>query len=181
MTTIIGQTEAGRKTTQGTLKVLPETVIYDVNHTLSLPLQMTVTSSMNAIAHAVETLYAQEANPVLSLMAEEGVAKMTTALDRVIATPDDIEARSDALYGAWLCAVCLGSGDVALHHKLCHVLGGSFNLPVPKRTLSCCLMRCSTMRPPCPRPWSRCAARQDLTRPLGGSTTLPRTLVSQWR
>lgn len=129
MTSIIGQTEGGQKTTQKTMKVLPETVIYDVAHTLSLPPQMTVTSGMNAIAHAVEALYAEEANPVLSLMAEDGIAKMTAALDKVTATPDDIDARSDALYGAWLCAVCLGSGGVALHHKLCHVLGGSFNLP----------------------------------------------------
>lgn len=129
MTPIIGQTEAGKKTTQRTLKVLPETVIYDVNHTLSLPAQMTVTSGMNAIAHAVEALYAEQANPVLSLMAEDGIAKMVAALHKVQDTPQDLGARSDALYGAWLCAVCLGSGGVALHHKLCHVLGGSFDLP----------------------------------------------------
>lgn len=129
MTAIIGQTENGKKTTQRTLKVLPETVIYDVNYTLTLPPKMTVTSGMNAIAHAVEALYAEQANPVLSLMAEDGIAKMTAALARVQAAPKDIAARSDALYGAWLCAVCLGSGGVALHHKLCHVLGGSFDLP----------------------------------------------------
>ncbi|MDJ1006209.1 MAG: maleylacetate reductase [Paracoccaceae bacterium] len=129
MTPIIGQTEAGKKTTQRTLKVLPETVIYDVDHTMTLPPRMTVTSGMNAIAHAVEALYAQEANPVLSLIAEDGIAKMVAALARVTETPDDAEARSDALYGAWLCAVCLGSGGIALHHKLCHVLGGSFDLP----------------------------------------------------
>ncbi|WP_299775085.1 maleylacetate reductase [uncultured Tateyamaria sp.] len=129
MTTIIGQTDAGRKTTQKTLKVLPETIIYDVDYTLTLPPVMTVTSGMNAIAHAVEALYAEEANPVLSLMAEDGIAKMVAALGRVQAAPQDGDARTDALYGAWLCAICLGSGGVALHHKLCHVLGGSFNLP----------------------------------------------------
>ena len=129
MTPILGQTEGGRKTTQRTLKVLPETVIYDVVHTLSLPPAMTVTSGMNAMAHAVEALYADGANPVLSLMAEDGVTKMAAALPRVLETPDDVGARSDALYGAWLCAVCLGSGGIALHHKLCHVLGGSFDLP----------------------------------------------------
>lgn len=129
MTTIIGQTESGRKTTQKTPRVLPETVIYDVNYTLTLPPVMTVTSGMNAIAHAVEALYAEEANPILSLMAEEGIAKMTAGMGRVLHAKDDADARSDALYGAWLCAICLGSGGVALHHKLCHVLGGSFDLP----------------------------------------------------
>ena len=129
MTPIIGQTEGGEKTTQKTLKVLPETVIYDVAYTLTLPPVMTVTSGLNAIAHAVEALYAEQANPVLSLMAEDGIAKLAAALPRVAADPQGVAARTDALYGAWLCAICLGSGGVALHHKLCHVLGGSFDLP----------------------------------------------------
>lgn len=129
MTSIIGQTEDGLKTTQKTLKVLPETVIYDVNFTLSLPPVMSVTSGLNAIAHAVEALYAENANPVLSLMAAEGIGSLVRALPDITRNPSDVKARSEALYGAWLCAVCLGSGGVALHHKLCHVLGGSFGLP----------------------------------------------------
>ncbi|MEM7569338.1 MAG: maleylacetate reductase [Pseudomonadota bacterium] len=129
MTSIIGQTEDGEKTTQKTLKVLPETVIYDVDTTMTLPPVMSVTSGMNAIAHAVEAMYAENANPVLSVMAAEGIGALTKALPRVTSDPSDKQARYDALYGAWLCAVCLGSGGVALHHKLCHVLGGSFDLP----------------------------------------------------
>lgn len=129
MTPIIGQTEDGLKTTQKTLKVLPETVVYDVDFTLSLPPVMSVTSGLNAIAHAVEALYAESANPVLSLMAEEGIGALVGALPIVTENPSDPDARAAALYGAWLCAVCLGSGGVALHHKLCHVLGGSFDLP----------------------------------------------------
>ena len=127
MTSIIGQTEDGLKTTQKSPKVLPETVIYDVDFTLSLPPVMSVTSGVNAIAHAVEALYAENANPVLSLMAEEGVAALARALRVIADTPQDRAARSDALYGAWLCAICLGASGVALHHKLCHVLGGSFD------------------------------------------------------
>lgn len=131
MTAIVGQTEDGKKTTLTSPKVLPETVIYDVDFTLSLPPLMTVTSGMNAIAHAVEALYAEIANPVLSLMAEQGIRAMVAALPLLAdaSGETDIDARSDALYGAWLCATCLGLGGVALHHKLCHVLGGSFDLP----------------------------------------------------
>lgn len=129
MTPIIGQTEDGLKTTLKTSAVLPETVIYDVDFTMTLPAVMSVTSGINAIAHAVEALYAENANPVLSLMAQEGVAALVRALPVISDTPDDAAARYDALYGAWLCAVCLGSGGVALHHKLCHVLGGTFDLP----------------------------------------------------
>ena len=129
MTTIIGQTEGGMKTTQKSLKVLPETVIYDVDLTLGLPVGMSVTSGINAIAHAVEALYAENQNPIQSMIAETGVSALYEALWRILEEPHDVEARSDATYGAWLCGICLGTAGVALHHKLCHVLGGSFNLP----------------------------------------------------
>jgi alcohol dehydrogenase class IV len=129
MTPIIGETKDGAKTTQRSLKVLPEIVIYDVDLTLTLPAKMSATSGMNAIAHAVEALYAQDRNPVMSLMAEEAIRALGRALPVIVANPQDREARSDALYGAWLCGMCLGSVGMALHHKLCHVLGGSFDLP----------------------------------------------------
>jgi len=129
MTPIIGQTENGVKTTQSTAKVLPEVVIYDVDFTLSLPSGLSATSGVNAIAHAVEALYAQNGNPMVSLMAEEGIRAVARALPIIVENPEDKEARSDALYGAWLCGSCLGLVGMSLHHKLCHVLGGSFNLP----------------------------------------------------
>jgi alcohol dehydrogenase class IV len=109
--------------------VLPETVIYDVDLTLSLPPALAATSGINAIAHAVEALYARDTNPVISLMAEEGIRALARALPAIIAKPDDRDVRSDALYGAWLCGVCLGTVGMALHHKLCHTLGGTFDLP----------------------------------------------------
>lgn len=129
MTRIIGQTEAGEKTTQVTAKVLPETVIYDVDLTLTLPPKLSVTSGINAMAHAVEALYATNSNPVVKLMAEAGIAALYRGLPTIAQWPDDKDARRDALYGAWLCAICLGQTSMALHHKLCHVLGGSFDLP----------------------------------------------------
>lgn len=129
MTPILGQTESGVKTTQRTPKVLPETVIYDVELTTSLPPLMSVTSGLNAMAHAVEALYASNSNPIIAMMAESGIAALYAGLPKVARVPDNIDARADALYGAWLCAICLGVSQIALHHKLCHVLGGSFDLP----------------------------------------------------
>jgi maleylacetate reductase len=129
MTPILGETKGGVKTTQRTLKVLPEVVIYDVDLTLRLPPATAATSGMNAMAHAVEALYAKDRNPVTSLMAEEGIRSLARALPDIAVDPRDREARSDALYGAWLCGTCLGAVGMALHHKLCHVLGGTFDLP----------------------------------------------------
>jgi alcohol dehydrogenase class IV len=129
MTPIYGITEGGAKKTGRDLRVLPKTVIYDPTLTLSLPPALSASSGMNAIAHSVEALYAQDANPVISLMAEEGIRALAVALPVVIEKPKNIAARSEALYGAWLCGIALGSAGMALHHKLCHVLGGSFNLP----------------------------------------------------
>jgi maleylacetate reductase len=129
MTPILGETEAGRKTTIRDLRVLPEVVVYDVELTYSLPPALSATSGMNAIAHAVEGLYAKDRNPITSLMALDGIRALASALPRIVQTPRDPDARTQALYGAWLCGTVLGSVGMALHHKLCHTLGGAFDLP----------------------------------------------------
>jgi maleylacetate reductase len=129
MTPILGETRGGIKTTQSSPKILPEVVIYDVDLTMAMPARLSATSGINAIAHAVEALYARDRNPIISLMAQEGIGTLAHALPRICAQPNDKAARSDALYGAWLCGVCLGAVGMALHHKLCHTLGGLFNLP----------------------------------------------------
>lgn len=129
MTPILGQTENGKKTTQRSLAVLPRTVIYDVDLTLGLPVGLSGTSGINAIAHAVEGLYSSEVSPVMELVAERGVELLAGALPLIAKDPANIEARSDALEGAWLCGTVLGSVGMALHHKLCHTLGGSMGLP----------------------------------------------------
>lgn len=129
MTSILGQTDGGVKTTLKSPKVLPEVVIYDVDLTLSLPPGLSAVSGLNAIAHAVEALYAKDRNPIVSLLAAEGIRALSRALPVIVDRPGDRDARSDALYGAWLCGTCLGAVGMALHHKLCHTLGGAFDLP----------------------------------------------------
>lgn len=129
MTSIYGVTENGIKKTGKDPRALPSTVIYDPSLTLKLPFDISVASGMNAIAHAAEGLYAQDGNPVLALMAEEGIRAMASGLRQLKAGADAPGARGDCLYGAWLCGTVLGNAGMALHHKLCHTLGGSFNLP----------------------------------------------------
>ena len=121
MTNILGETKDGAKTTKRDARIQPESVIYDPDLLATLPPLFAATSGMNAIAHSVEGLYAVDGNPIVSLMAEEGIRALASAL------PDN--DHEQALYGAWLCGTVLGSVSMALHHKLCHVLGGSFNLP----------------------------------------------------
>lgn len=129
MTPILGETSGGMKTTRSDPRILPETVIYDVELSLALPPAVAAVSGMNAIAHAAEALYARDRSPVIALLAEEGVRALAQALPGIVAHPEDRDARAAALYGAWLCGTCLGSVGMALHHKLCHVLGGTFGLP----------------------------------------------------
>jgi maleylacetate reductase len=129
MTPIYGITEAGVKKTGRDRRVLPRTVIYDVNLTLTLPPRIAGPSGMNAMAHMVEGLYAQDRNPIMSLMAAEGIRALAESLPTVVTEPGNLEARSKALYGAWLGGTVLGNVGMALHHKLCHTLGGTFNLP----------------------------------------------------
>lgn len=129
VTPILGQTENGEKTTLRDPKVLPEIVIYDPELTLGLPVAMSVVSGLNAMAHAAEALYAQDRNPVSTLMAVEGLRAMHEGLPGIVKAPRDIAARTRALYGSWLCGTVLGTVGMALHHKICHTLGGSFDTP----------------------------------------------------
>jgi maleylacetate reductase len=129
MTDVWGQTADGEKTTGRDPKVLPASVIYDPALVMSLPVHLAVTSGFNAVAHAVEGLYAPDASPIISLAAQEGIRSFVDALPRIAADPTNPEPRSDALYGAWLCGSVLGATTMGLHHKLCHVLGGTFGLP----------------------------------------------------
>jgi alcohol dehydrogenase class IV len=124
MTPIWGLSEGGLKKTGRDPKVLPKTVIYDPELTLDLPPAVSAASGMNAIAHCVEALYAHDGNPIVSLMAEEGIRALASALPRIILNSKDLEARTDALYGSWLAGATISTTSVALHHKLCHVLGG---------------------------------------------------------
>jgi maleylacetate reductase len=129
MTPVWGLTEAGVKRTGREPRVQPVAVVYDPALTLTMPPDLTATSGLNALAHAVEGLYAPDASPITSMMAEEGARAFAAALPALAVDGTDLEARADALYGAWLCGSVLGSTTMGLHHKLCHVLGGTLGLP----------------------------------------------------
>ncbi len=129
MTPIYGMTEGSVKKTGRDRKVLPRVVIYDPELTVSLPPEVSGPSGINALAHSIEGLYAHDTNPITMLMAEESIRALARSLPVVVRNPIDIDGRSDALYGAWLAGVVLGNVAMGLHHKLCHTLGGTFNLP----------------------------------------------------
>lgn len=129
MTDILGETANGAKTTRRDPAIRPEVVIYDVDLTLSLPLALTVTSALNAIAHAMEGFYAPDRNPVVEAMCRDAMRAFQRALPVLVADPVNRAARADALYAAWCCSTMLGQVTMALHHKLAHVLGGSFGMP----------------------------------------------------
>ncbi|WP_374429887.1 maleylacetate reductase [Tabrizicola sp.] len=129
MTDILGETAGGEKTTRRDPAIRPEVVVYDVDLTLTLLVGLTVTSALNAIAHAMEALYAPDRNPVVEAMVRDALPAFRDALPALAKDPQDREARSGALYAAWCCSTALGYVSMALHHKLAHVLGGSFGLP----------------------------------------------------
>jgi alcohol dehydrogenase class IV len=129
MTPIWGSTEGTVKTTGRDLTVLPRLVVYDPELTVSLPAAITAASGMNALAHCVEALYAPGRNPVTSLIALEAIGALGRALPGAVAAPEDIGARSEALYGAYLAGSAFAVAGSGLHHKICHALGGAFDLP----------------------------------------------------
>jgi maleylacetate reductase len=129
VTPVVGETEHGLKTTRSSPAIVPKSVIYDVELTVDLPVHLTVTSGINALAHAVEAMYSAEANPVTDAMAVESISGLARALPAIVADPSQLDSRADALLAAWLAGTCLGTVGMGLHHKLCHTLGGSFGLP----------------------------------------------------
>lgn len=135
MTPIYGLTQDGLKRTGKDTRVMPRTVIYDSDLSSGLSAYFSIVSGINAIAHAAEGLYSKDANPIIHLIAKEGIAAFARSLPPIArlagesSHPDLTVARSDAMYGTWLCGTVLGSASMGLHHKLCHTLGGSFNLP----------------------------------------------------
>ncbi|MDC3726916.1 maleylacetate reductase [Rhodococcus sp. Rp3] len=129
VTPVLGETADGVKTTRSSPDILPETVVYDVEFTTSMPIPLAVTSAINAMAHAIEALYSEQANPIVDALALEAVAAIARGIPALGADSADPEGRSDLLLAAWLSGTCLASAGMGLHHKLCHVLGGSFDLP----------------------------------------------------
>ncbi len=129
VTPVLGETDRGEKLTRSAPEILPDTVIYDVELTLSLPWRMTVTSAVNAMAHSAEALYSDDRSDDSDRMASESIAALAQGLRHLQDDDESVDARADLLYGAWLAGTCLGTVGMGLHHKLCHTLGGSFGLP----------------------------------------------------
>jgi maleylacetate reductase len=129
VTPIYGVTDKQGKRTGRDLRVLPKVVIYDPALSLTLPKELSAASGMNAIGHCVEALYAHDRNPISELMAEEAVRVLALALPAIRRSSNDLDARSSAMYGAWLAGSAFAGSSMALHHKLCHVLGGTLRLP----------------------------------------------------
>jgi maleylacetate reductase len=128
-TNVWGLTEDRTKTTGVDDRVLPVTVIYDAQFTVSLPAGMSVASGLNALAHCVDSLWAPKADPINQALALEGVRALAASLTGIAADSANIHAREQSLYGCYLAAVAFASAGSGLHHKICHVLGGTFNLP----------------------------------------------------
>jgi alcohol dehydrogenase class IV len=129
VTPVWGLTEDGRKTTGSDLRVLPRVVLYDPTLTTTLPPALSAVSGLNAVAHCVEAFWARRANPVSSLMAEEGLGALAAGLRGLVRGPGDLGARSGLLYGAWLAGMVFATAGSGLHHTICHVLGGAYDLP----------------------------------------------------
>jgi maleylacetate reductase len=129
LTPVWGLTEHSRKTTGVDRIVLPRLVVYDPELTLTLPAGLTAASGLNAMAHCVEAFWAPRANPVTSLLAAEGIRALATGLPAAVDDGHDLPARTDVLYGAYLAGSAFAVAGSGLHHKICHVLGGAYDLP----------------------------------------------------
>ncbi|MFD6857130.1 maleylacetate reductase [Rhodococcus sp. NPDC060090] len=128
-TNVWGLTEAARKTTGVDDRVLPVTVIYDAHLTLSLPVELSVASGLNGMAHCIDSMWAPRTDPINRALAAEGIRALAEGLPAIKNDPQNLRGREQTLYGAYLSAVAFASAGSGLHHKICHVLGGAYDLP----------------------------------------------------
>jgi maleylacetate reductase len=129
VTPIYGITDQRVKRTGRDGRVLPATVVYDPWVTTTLPPRVTASSGMNAIAHCAEALYAASQSPLATTVADNAMEFLREALPVCVHEPSHKAARTNALYGAYLAGSVLATTGMAVHHRICHVLGGSFGLP----------------------------------------------------
>ena len=186
MTPIWGLTETANgvstKRTGRDPRVRPRVVVYDPALTVSLPPALSAASGLNALAHLMAGLFTVGASPLVGALAEEGVRTLAGALPRVVAAPGDLDARSRALYGAWLAGWTLGATTTGVHHKICHVLGGSYNLPHADTHAAVLPYSTAFLAPYAPTSAERAAralgglepagAIHDLARSIGAPTSL---------
>lgn len=128
-TRVWGLTQAAVKTTGVDSRVLPRAIVYDASLTVSLPVDLSVASGLNAMAHCIDSMWAPSSDPIDRALAEEGIRALAAGLPAVVAAPGDLQGRERTLYGAYLAAVAFSSAGSGLHHKICHVLGGRYDLP----------------------------------------------------
>ena len=176
MTPIWGLTGPQGKQTGRDLRVLPRVVVYDPALTVDLPAEVTGPSGMNALAHCVEALYAPGANPITSLLAEEGMRVLASGLPLAVAAPADLAGRSDALLGAWLAGAVLAVAGVGIHHRLCHLLGGAYGLPHAELHAVLLPHTARLMTPAVPAEMARVAAALGVADAAGGLWDLARRL-----
>ena len=175
-TPVWGMTEAGRKTTGTDLRVLPKTVVYDATLTLRMPVDLSVASGLNALAHSVDAMWAPHADPLNEVLAGEAIRALRAGLSAVVEEPTGLAGREHTLYGAYLSAVAFASAGSGLHHKICHVLGGMFDLPHAPTHAVVLPHVLAFNAPNAPAAERRIAAAFGAPTALDGLTTLRETL-----
>ncbi|WP_267618505.1 maleylacetate reductase [Gordonia bronchialis] len=175
-TTVWGITEDGRKVTGVDERVLPVTIVYDADLTLTLPVGLSVASGLNAIAHCIDAMWAPRADPISSMTAAEGIRILAAGLPLVAADPDDVAGREQALLGSYLSASAFSSAGSGLHHKICHVLGGAYDLPHAQTHAIVLPHVLAFNSPAAPEAAERIAAAFGTTDAVAGLQTLRRRL-----
>ena len=128
-TNVWGLTDAGRKITGVDDAVLPRVVVYDAQLMATMPAALAMSSALNAVAHAIDGFWAPRADPINRALGTEGLRALFPGIRELHDDPESLGAREKTLYGAYLAAVAFASAGSGLHHKICHALGGTFNLP----------------------------------------------------
>ena len=127
--TIITDTETDVKMLITDPLIIPDVAIDDPTLTLSCPPEVTASSGMDALTHAIEAYVSRRANPISDVLALPAIRRIAGNLRRAWERGDDLEARSEMTLAALEAGMAFSNSSVALVHGMARPIGAYFHIP----------------------------------------------------
>lgn len=126
---VVKSTTLGVKRSIRSARLMAAAVVVDPELTRSLPRGVTGTSGLDALTQLVEAFVSRRSTPPVRALVSHAFPLMVDALRRLAADLTDMEARSDAAYGALVSGVALANAGLGAAHGFAAGLGGAYDIP----------------------------------------------------
>ena len=129
MFTIITDSEHDVKMLIGSPYLMPQVAFVDPGLTMAMPRGLTAATGLDALTHAIEAYVSRKAQPMTDVLALSAVGLIYRNLPKAWQQPDDLEARSQTMLGAFQAGIAFSNASVALVHGMSRPVGALFHVP----------------------------------------------------